>query len=82
MSSSRKEAAGSPASSPFWSKSYAEFVMDKELMEAKAVVEECYRRRARRAGLEGTLPAGRPMTEGEIDKLSELLGDGVGSRAK
>jgi hypothetical protein len=56
--------------------------MDKELMEAKAAVEECYRRRARRAGLEGTLPMGRPMTEREIDDLGELLGDRVGSRAK
>jgi hypothetical protein len=56
--------------------------MDKELMEAKAAVEECYCRRARRAGLEGTLLTGRPMTERDIDNLSELLGDGVGSRAK
>jgi hypothetical protein len=63
-------------------KSYAEFVMEKELEEAKAAVEECYRRRAKRAGLEGTLPAGRPMTEGEIDMLSEVLGDGAGSRAQ
>ncbi len=30
----------------------------------------------------GTLPVGRPMTEQEIDDLSERLGDGVGSRAK
>jgi hypothetical protein len=45
-------------------------------------VEECFRRRARRAGLEGTLPVGRSMTEREIDELSELLGDGIGSRAK
>jgi hypothetical protein len=56
--------------------------MDKELQEAKAVVEECFRRRARRAGLEGTLPVGRPMSEQEIDNLSEQLGDGNGSRAK
>jgi hypothetical protein len=82
MSSDRKQPAGSPASSPFWSKSYAEFVMDKELMEAKAAVEECFRWRARRAGLEGTLPVGRPMTEQEIDDLSEPLGDGIGSRAR
>jgi hypothetical protein len=74
MSSSRKGAAEG--------KSYAEFVMEKELEEAKAAVKECYCRRARRAGLEGTLPAGRPMTEGELDILSEILGDGVGSRAK
>jgi hypothetical protein len=56
--------------------------MDKELLQAKADVEECYRRRARRAGLDGTLPVGRPMTEKEIDDLSERLGDGVGGRAK
>ncbi len=62
--------------------SYTEFVMEKELEEAKAAVEECYRRRVRRAGLEGTLPAGRPMTEGELDRLSELLGDGAEIRAK
>ncbi len=55
---------------------------DKELLQAKANVEECYRRRARRAGLQGTLPVGRPMTEKEIDNLSERLGDGVGGRAK
>ncbi len=74
MSSSRKGATES--------KSYAEFVMEKELEEAKAAVEECYRRRARRAGLEGALPAGRPMTDGELDMLSEMLGDGAGSRVK
>jgi hypothetical protein len=72
----------SPPSSPFCSKSYADFVTDKELLQAKADVEECYRRRA---GLEGTLPEGRPMTDEEIDDLSERLGDwgqanGFGSR--
>jgi hypothetical protein len=74
MSSRHKGAAGSM--------SYAEFVMEKELEEAKAAVEECYRRRARRAGLEGTLPAGRTMTEGELDMLSEILGDRAGSAGK
>ncbi len=69
-------------SSPFWSKSYAEFVMEKELKEAKAAVEECFRRRVERAGLEETLPVGRPMTERELDMLGEALGDGTGSRAK
>jgi hypothetical protein len=82
MSSDREQPIGSPASSPFWSKSYADFVTDKELLEAKAAVEECFRRRARRAGLEGTLPVDRPMTEQEIDNLSKRLGDGIGSRAK
>jgi hypothetical protein len=74
MSSSRKEVAEY--------KSYAEFIMEKELEEAQEAVEECYRRMAKRAGLEGTLPAGRPMMERELDVLSEALGDGTGSRTK
>ncbi len=57
--------------------SNAEFAMEKELEEAKAAVQEYYRRRARRAGLEGVLLAGRPMSEGEFDMLSEILGDGA-----
>ncbi len=48
---------------------------DQELQQAKADVEECYRRRARRAGLEETLPVGRPMTDEEIDDLKWQLGD-------
>jgi hypothetical protein len=60
----------------------AAFAMREELKEAEAVVEECYRRPARRAGLAQILPAGRPMTEGELDTLSEQLGDGDGARAK
>jgi hypothetical protein len=82
MSSYRKATTESPACPSDWGKSYAEFVMDKELAETKAAIEDCYRRRARRAGLEETLPEGRPMTEQEIDNLSELLGDGIGSRTK
>jgi hypothetical protein len=39
-------------------------------------------RRAKGVGLEGELPADRLMTEGELDNLSEQLGDGPGSRAK
>jgi hypothetical protein len=74
-----------PANSPFRSRSYANFVKDQELQQAKADVEECYRRRARRAGLEETLPVGRPMTDEEIDDLKWMLGDfgpanGYGSR--
>jgi hypothetical protein len=82
MSSDRKDAAGPLAGFPFWSKSYAHFVTDKELMEARAAVEDCYRRRARRAGLEEKLPKDRPMTEEEINELSERLGDDRGCRAK
>ncbi len=79
MSSSRKGAAEFPTSSPFWSKSYAEFVMEKELKEAKAAVEECFRRRAKRAGLEGMLPVGRPMTERELDMLGRHWETGPGA---
>jgi hypothetical protein len=64
------------------SMSDADFAMVKELKEAKAAVEECYQRRARRAGLEEALPGGRLLTEGELDMLSELLGDEAGSMAK
>ncbi len=34
-----------PADSPFRSRSYATFVMDQELQQARAEMEECYRRR-------------------------------------
>ncbi len=37
-----------PADSPFRSRSYATFVTDVELQQARAEMEECYRRRARR----------------------------------
>ncbi len=62
ISPSRKVAAEPPANSPYWSRSYAEFIMEKELEEAKVAVEECFRQRAKRAGLEETLLVGRPMT--------------------
>jgi hypothetical protein len=76
-----------PSDSPFRSRSYATFVTDQELQQARAEMEECYRRRARRAGLEDTLPVGRPMTEEEIEDLQWQLGDfgpasGYGSRGK
>jgi hypothetical protein len=49
--------------------------MDTDLQQVRADMEECYRRRARRAGLEETLPVGRPMTDEEIDNLKWQLGD-------
>jgi hypothetical protein len=42
----------------------AAFAMKKELEEAEAAVEECYRRRARRAGLEEVLPVGQAHVGG------------------
>jgi hypothetical protein len=76
-----------PADSPFRSRLYATFVTDQELQQARAEMEECYRRRARRAGLEDTLPVGRPMTEEETEDLQWQLRDfgpasGYGSRGK
>jgi hypothetical protein len=65
----------SPPSSPFCSRSYANFVEDRELLQAKTDMEECYRCRDRRAGLEGMLPVGRPMIDEEIDDLKWQLGD-------
>jgi hypothetical protein len=63
------------AGSPFRSRSYATFVTDQELQQARAEMEECYRRRARRVSLEDTLPVGRPMTDEEIEDLQWQLGD-------
>jgi hypothetical protein len=60
----------------------AGFAMREELKEAEAAVEACYRRRARRAGLVEMLPTDRPLSEKELDTLSELLRDGIGARAK
>jgi hypothetical protein len=76
-----------PADSPFRSRSYATFVTDQELQQARADMEECFRRRARRAGLEDSLPVGRSMTDEEIEDLQWQLGDfgpanGYGSRGR
>ncbi len=73
------------ADSLFRSRVYTDFITDEELQRAKAEVEECYRRRAWRAGLEDMLPEGRPMTEEELEDLQWQLGDfgpagGYGSR--
>jgi hypothetical protein len=62
-------------------------VTDVELQQARAEMEECYRRRARRVGLEDTLPVGWPMTDEEIEDLQWQLGDfgpanGYGSRGR
>jgi hypothetical protein len=78
---------GSSVDSPFHSRSYADFITDQELQQARADVEKCYWRRARRAGLQESLPVDRPMTEEEIEDLQWQLGDfgavgGHGSRGR
>jgi hypothetical protein len=64
-----------PADSLFRSRSYVTFVTDQELQQARAYMEECFRRRARRAGLEESLPVDRPMTDEEIESLQWQLGN-------
>jgi hypothetical protein len=56
--------------------------MQEEIKEAQAAVDECYRRRAERAGIDIKVPKDRPLTEEELNNLSEQLGDGTGARAK
>ncbi len=56
--------------------------MQKEIKEAQAAVDECYRRRAEHARINIKCPKDRLLTEEELDGLSEQLGDGVGVRAK
>jgi hypothetical protein len=76
MTAAGQQAAfSSSTDSPFRSRTYADFITDQELQQAKADVEECYRHRAWRAGLGETLPVGRPMTEEEIEDLQWQLGD-------
>ncbi len=76
MAAAGQQTAFSPlADSLFRSRTYADFITDQELQQTKADMEECYRRRARRAGLGETLPTGRPMTEEEIEDLQWQLGD-------
>jgi hypothetical protein len=56
--------------------------MQEEVKGAQAAVNECYRRRAKHAGMEVKSPKDRLLTEEETDSLSEQLRDGVGVRAK
>jgi hypothetical protein len=54
----------------------------EEIARTEKAVDDCYRRRTRRAGLDLGDLENRPLSEKEKDELSEKLGDGVGARAK
>jgi hypothetical protein len=54
----------------------------EEITRTEAAVDDCYLRRARRAGLDLGDLGGKPLSEEEKDELSERLGDGAGVRAK
>jgi hypothetical protein len=56
--------------------------LEEEFKRTQATVDDCYRRRARRAGLDIGHVEGRPLSEEEKDELSERLGDGEEPRAK
>jgi hypothetical protein len=53
--------------------------MEDEIKKAQAAMDECYRRRAERAGINIKVPEGRLLIEEELDTLSEQLGDGAGA---
>jgi peptidoglycan/xylan/chitin deacetylase (PgdA/CDA1 family) len=53
-----------------------------EIARTERAIDDCFRRRARRAGIVGDVPEDRPMREEERDQLSERLGDGIGVGAK
>jgi hypothetical protein len=56
--------------------------LEEKIERTRTAVDECYRQRSKRVGIniEGT--EGRLLTEEELDSLSEQLGDGEGARAK
>ncbi len=53
-----------------------------EIERTEEAMDECFRRRAKRAGLMIEGPEDKPMDEEEMDQLSEKLGDGKGANAK
>jgi hypothetical protein len=59
----------------------ATFALQEEVKEAEAMVN-VLPETGQENGTGGMLPVGRPMTEEELDYLSEQLGDGIGARAR
>ncbi len=62
-----------PADSPFRSRSYPTFVTDQELQQARAEMEECYRRRARRVGLQDVINMTIEEMEAELRETNEAI---------
>jgi hypothetical protein len=56
--------------------------LEAEITEMERAINDCFRRRAKRAGVVVSVPDDRRMNERERDLLSERLGDGIGARAK
>ncbi len=56
--------------------------LEEEIKRTWVAIDECYRWRAKRAGINVEGREGRLLTEEELDSLSEQLGDGEGARAK
>jgi hypothetical protein len=56
--------------------------LEAEIEKTERAIDDCFRRRAKRAGVVVGVTEGRRMNEGERDLLSEKLGDRIGARAK
>jgi hypothetical protein len=56
--------------------------LEEEIERKRVAVDEFYRQRAKRAGVDIEGMEGRLLSEEELDNLSERLGDGEGARAK
>jgi hypothetical protein len=56
--------------------------LEAEIARTERAIDDCFRRRARRAGIAVEVSEDRPMGEEERDQLSDRLGDGVRTRAK
>ncbi len=56
--------------------------LEAEITRTERARDDCFWRRAKRAGIAVSMPEDRCMSEGKRDLLSEKLGDGIGAGAK
>jgi hypothetical protein len=56
--------------------------LEAEIARTEKAIDDCFRRRTKRAGVAADTPEDKLMSESERDCLSEKLGDGLGVRAK
>jgi hypothetical protein len=56
--------------------------LEAEIARTEKAIDDCFRRRAKRAGVAVSVPEDRHMSKEERELLSEKLGDGVGVWAK
>jgi hypothetical protein len=56
--------------------------LEAEIMRTEAAIDDCFRRRVIRAGIDVGEKDGRCVSEKERDRLSEKIGDRIRVRAK